>query len=287
MQQNFLELPQELYCPTVGVVDSSGHDVLHGVTPEFEIARTGMYRGKVANVAYCLGRRTLGWASNGSLGDVSNYLNASQSNNTAVLAGVEYFIRSTSNQDATGSTGIQSMRVITLDAGGYQKIITVALNGTTAVSLGADLSYVQYMESDSVGSSGTAVGDITIASVSGVPTVAQTIEKITAGDGRSLSGRVKVPKGFTIYLRSWSVSAVGSTMDSRLRGKAFTDNRGLSSGFHFQSNAYISAGQNYFLPFEYLKFDSGSEIKISAIPGNAAAGNRCDASIGFIMIADA
>ena len=284
MQQNFLDLPQELYCPTVGVVNALGQEVIHGMTPEFEIARTGYYRGKLANLGYCLGRRSLGWSSTSLQGDVSNYLNSSQARNTPVVIGTTYYIRSSSVEDSANGTGIRSVRINYLNALGLRVISNVILNGTTAVSLGNGISFIQYIESSSVDSLGTASGDITVSTVTTAPTVAQTVEKISAGDARSLSGRIKVPSNYTMYMRGWFASAIGNTMDFRLRGTVFTDDRSLSPGFHFQQSAYLSAGQNISVPFEFLKFPSGSEVKVSAVPGAAPAGNRCDTSFNFLFI---
>jgi hypothetical protein len=273
-----------LYVPGVINVDSFGKEVIQGVTPEFEIAQTGKYRGKIANYGYCLGRRSLGWTDVSSQGDISNYLDTSQQANTVVNVGTTYYIRSTSAQDGVGGTGIRSMRINYLDGLGNRTILIVNTNGTTGVSLGNNISFVQYMESETQGSSGAAVGDITISSVSGAPTVAQTIEKISIGDSRSLSGRVKVPAGFSLYLRGWRASAIGARMDTRLRGTVFTNDRSLSTGFHFQQPMYLPDGVSDSEVFHYLKFPEGSELKISAIPGGAPAGNRCDSSFHFFIL---
>jgi hypothetical protein len=273
-----------LYVPGVINIDSRGNEVIHGVTPEFEIAQTGFYRGKRANLGYCLGRRSLGWVNTTEQGDVSNYLDTTQSRNTAVIVGTTYYLRSTSANDTVGGTGIRSMRVNYLNGAGVRTIANFNMNGTTAVSIGNDVSFVQYIESNTEGALGVAAGDITVSTVTGAPTAAQTIEKITAGDSRSLSGRVKVPSNFSMYLRGWFSSAISNTMDCRIRGTVFTDDRSLSSGFHFQQSAYLASGQNIDFPFEYLKFPPGAEVKVSAVPGGAPAGNRCDTNFHFLFI---
>lgn len=273
-----------LYVPGMILVDSLGKEVVQGVAPEFEVNQTGYYRGKRANYGYCLGRRSLGWVDTSTLGDVSNYLDTSQQVNTVVVLGTTYYIRSTSTQDSAAGTGIRSMRVNYLDGSGNRTITTVTLNGTTAVSLGNNISFVQYMESETLGSNLTSVGDITISSVTGAPTVAQTIEKIVAGDARSMSGRVKVPTGFTLYLLGWRGSVIGARMDLRIRGTVFTDDRTLSQGFHFQQPMLLDDGVSDTENFHYLKFPQGAELKVSAISGGAPAGNRCDSSFHFLLI---
>lgn len=287
--EELIDLPSGKYVHAVTVVDSAGDAVYPtvAVSPEFEIAQTGLYKGRVANLGYSIARRSEGWSSTSVMGDVSNYLDNSQATNTPVVVGTTYYIRSSSVQDGVGGTGIRTMRVNLLDTNGYRTIRTITMNGTTSVVVGSDISFVQYMESETIGSGGTAAGDITISSVTGAPTVAQTIEKIVTGDSRSMSGRVKVPKDFSLYLRGWSVGSIGNTQDTRIRGQAFTNDRTLSPGFHFQQTCFLSNGQNADFPVEYLKFPEGAEIKISSIPGGtAAAANRCDGSFHFLLISN-
>jgi len=163
------------------------------------------------------------------------------------------------------------------------------MNGLTPVLLGNDILAVQYMESQDVGTGGVAAGDIYCSSKStaGAPTVAQTIEKIVTADGRSMSGRIMVPYGFTAYLLGWKASAIANTMDVRVRGTVFTDDRSLSTGFHFQETAYLAAGSSHEDDLHMLSFPAGAVLKVSAIPGAVAAGNRCDASLHFMFIQDA
>lgn len=284
--EDLIDLPTGRYTHSVMLVNSLGSEVYPSIPPEFEIAQTGLYRGRVANLGYSIARRSAGWTSTSVMGDVSNYLDTSQANNTPVVVGTEYFIRSSSVEDSVGGTGIRKMRINYLNATGHRTIANINLNGTTAVSLGNAISFVQYMESAEEGSAECAVGNITIASVSGAPTVAQTIEKIVVGDARSMSGRVRVPTGFTLYLLGWTASAISATMDARIKGTVFTDDRALSTGFHFQQTAYLASGQNFIDENHYLKFPAGAEIKISAIPGSAPAGNRCDGSFHFLLISN-
>jgi hypothetical protein len=101
-----------------------------------------------------------------------------------------------------------------------------------------------------------------------------------------MSGRVKVPTDFTLYLLGWTAGAISGNMDTRLRGTVFTDDRAVSTGFHFQQTAFLPAGQTFRDEVHYLKFPSGCELKVSAIPGGAPAGNRCDGSFHFLLISD-
>ena len=283
--EELIDLPNGRYTDTTILIDSAGNEAYVGVLPEFEISATGLYKGRAGVLGSVFGRRQLGWDTTTTLADVSYYLDNTQQQNTPVVHGTTYYIRSSSVEDAAGGTGIRTMRINTLNGLGETTILTVTLNGTTGVSLGNNISYVQYMESASEGSLGVAAGDIKIASVAGVPTVAQTVEMIPAGDGKSMSGRMKVPTGHTLFLLGWKASAISNTMDVRLRANVFSDTKAVTTGFHFQQMAYLSSGTIFSDETHYERFPAGTEIKLSAISGGVASGNRCDASFHYIMVA--
>ncbi len=257
--------------------------------PRWEIARTGAYRGRVANIGWMFARRDNGWNATPEMQDVAQYLDGTQSRINDTVLGTSYYIVSTSAQDGVGGTGTRTVYVNCLiGATGVRTIREITLNGTTPVLLGNDVKFVQYMEVGKVGSSGGAVGSIYCSTKSdvGTPTVAQRIDMIGVGNGRSASGRFMVPADFTLYLLGWHVSAINTYMDARLRGTAYTHDRSVSPGFHFQDTAWVGPGQNFTDDFHYLPFTSGSVIKLSAIPGAAAAGNRCEGSMHFILVKD-
>lgn len=248
-----------------------------------KVQRTGYLDGHVSKFYQILGRRTLGYTDTSTFQDVSGYLDTSQAANTAVSPATTYYIRSSSASDTGAGTGTRSVRIIYLNNVGALASMTVGLTGTTAVSIGSGISYIEWMESASCGSGGVSAGDITISSVTGAPTVAQTIEKITAGGNRSLSGRFKVPAGYSGYVNHMRGTAISSTQDLRLRGTVFSDDRSLSDCFHFQAMLYLASGHGEIdLPF--YKFPALSEIKCSTISNAAAAGNRSDCSFDIVVI---
>lgn len=157
------------------------------------------------------------------------------------------------------------------------------------MSIGATHAYFQWMEVADVGSGTVAAGNISITSdgTASAPTAANTFEYIASGGNRSLSCRYKVPTGYTFYMLSWIGHAIGTTMDTRLRGNVFADDRTISNAAqHFQAIAFIAAGATHNEDMHYLKFPAGCVIKVSAIPGNAPAGNRLDARFDGLLVAD-
>jgi hypothetical protein len=255
---------------------------------ELEISIFGTYEGRVANVGFMLGRRSLGWTSTTDQGDLCNYLDGSQDQANIPNTSTQYYLYSTSSQDGVGGTGIRSVLINYLAVDGTRTVASVNLNGTTPVAIPFFVSHVQYMESDSIGSIGTAVGDIYLSSrsTSGLPTVAQIIGKIDAKDGRSMDGVLKVPKGFSCYLLGWNVRSISQTMDCRLRATIYTHNHSLSPGWHFQQQAYLTNNSGYDENMHYMLFPEFSKIKISAIPGASQAGNRCDGSFKFCLVSN-
>lgn len=259
----------------------------YDVDPLWEVARTGRYRGKVANIGWAFARRNNGWNGTTERQDVADYLGTSTSKLTPTVLGTPYYLVSTSASDGVGGIGIQTMRVNCLVGASLTRSIrTITLDGTTPVLLGSDVAFVQYMESGTVGSTGYAVGDVYCSSKStaGVPAVSECIDMVRVGSGRSASGRIMVPGGFSCYMLGWHASAVNTTMDVHLSATAYTDNRALSPGFHFQETAWLGAGSNFTDALHFLPMPPGVIIKLNAIPGAQAAGNRCEGSFHFALI---
>lgn len=252
--------------------------------PEVAASFDGFFRGQVAKNVFIMGRRDLGWSSTTILGDAAQYLNTTQALVNTQDVGTTYYLNSTSANDTAAGTGARTVRIVYLDTNGAQQVTTATLNGTTAVSLGAGFTYFQWMEVASVGSGTVSAGDLAITSINGVATVATTMEFIKAGGNRSLSGRYKVPTGYSAYLTGWGAHAISANMDTRLRATVFADDRTLPTVQHFQDNMYLPSGTSDDETLAYLCCPAGSEIKVSATPASAPAGNRLDCSFRLILI---
>lgn len=254
---------------------------------ELIISNSGYLSGKAAKCLCILGRRDSGWSSTSALGDVAQYLDTSQASVNSVDVGTTYYIVSTSGDDTNSSgTGVRKIRITYLDSSGNQQVSTVNLAGTVAVSIGSGYTAFQWMETSDVGSGGVAAGDIAIGSINGAQTVASTVRFIKTGGNKSMGGEYTVPTGYSFYIAAWHASAINANMDVRLRATVFTDNRAISTSFHFQDTLYIPSGQTSHSVLPYLRCPAGSKIKVSAIPQIAAAGNRCDAVIDGICLED-
>lgn len=257
-------------------------------SPEYAIQHYGELNGHAAWLYNIMGSRNLGWSSTSILGDACEYLDTTQAlMNTPTTGQTLYLVSTSANDDGNpAGTGAQTVRTVYLDANGIQQVRTDTLNGTGAVSIGTGYSFIQWMEVASVGSGEVSAGDITISSINGVATVATTFEKISAGRNRSLSGRYKIPSDCHGHLIHWDVAAISTTMDTRIRATAFADDSAISTVYHFVDRVFLASGTNSSQSLEYMEIPANSVIKVSAIPGNAPAGNKLDCSFSIIVMKD-
>jgi hypothetical protein len=258
---------------------------------ELRVAQTSLLGGKVAQNVNIMGRRTV-FSGTTPFQDVATYLIGGQAALSLTVAATQYFIVSTSAQDAVGGTGMRAIRITYLDGSGNTQTVTPTLTGTTKVNLGTGFSAIQWMEAATLGSATSAacVGNVAIFSGAGAAAAeATTIEQILAGGNRSLSGRFKVPTGYSAFLTGWTANAPGNqSMDCRLRADCFSDDRTLSAGiFHFQDTAFMAAGSApHDSPLPYLKCPAGTQIKLSCYPGATSGTPRVDATFELLLVAD-
>lgn len=256
-----------------------------GMSMEQEVATTGLYRGKAAELITVLGSRSAGWTSTSALGDAAEYLDTSQASINTPVVGTTYYLVSTSVQDAAGGTGCDTAKVTYLDSAGVQQTVTKTLTGTTPVSLGSGFTYFQFLETDhsAAAPARVAAGNVTISSINGAATVATTMDRVAAGGNRSLSCRWKCPSDCVAYMLDWWAAAISSTMDVRLRETQFAGG-GISNCFHFQDRAFLTSGQTTLPERHYHKIGSGVEVKISTFPGGTPAGNKLDCNFELICV---
>jgi len=251
---------------------------------DFQISHTGYFNGKIANVVSILGRRTT-FNSATTFQDICNYLVGGQSLLNTPLSGTTYYLVSTSASDAAGGAGAVTVRIVYLDVSGNQQVVTKTLTGTTPVNIGAGYSFIQWMEVASLtGNAETSAGAITISSTNGVAIEATTVEFIRAGGNRSLSGRYKVPTGYSAYLTGWWGSAINQDMDIRLRATVFADDHTVSSVYHFNSIIYLALNTSSEKKIHSQKCPGGSLIKASVIPSVITGSPRCDIAFHLLVI---
>ena len=253
---------------------------------EYEVQHTGQLDGMSAKLYHLLGSRSQGWNSTSVLGDACDYLDTTKDLMNTPTSGQTLYLVSTSASDTSAGVGARTVRTVYLDTNGLQQVRTDTLNGTTPVSIGTGYTFIQWMDVASVGTSEVAVGAVTISSTNGVATVATTFDRVGPGGNRSLSGRYKIPSDSHGHIVRWGSAAINNTMDTRIRATVFSDDGTLSTVYHFIDRVWLASGQNASQHLEYRGLPANAVVKISAIPGSAAAGNKLDASFSIIVMAN-
>lgn len=252
------------------------------VNPLFAAARLGLVDGHAAENFHVMGRRA-GFNSTSVLQDVGEFLG------TAIdalpeLTGVENLeVVSSSVNDTALGAGARTIRIGYIDTSNHLVVSPdISLAGTTPVAIAFKANFILWMETTSTGSSPVSEGNIILRIVG----PGATQEQITAGGNRSLSARFMVPVGYTGYLVDWGINAIGTTQDTRLRATVRTRSRTLGTDYVFQSVFYLASGANASEELPYLQLPALSKVKVSTIPGAAAASNRLDAEFTILLIAN-
>ena len=255
---------------------------------EFEINSTGLFNNKTAKTFRVIGSRILGYNSITVLQDLCEYLDTTQDAMNTPTVGQTLYLVSTSANDSSVGTGIRTVDVIYLDASGNeQEFGDVVLNGTTPVSLGSGVTAIQVMYAKTAGSGVVAAGNISVTSTNGAATVATTFDRITAGLGRSLSGRYKIPNGYTGYIKGWGGDKIGNTQDMRLRVDVDPYSRVLSTGVYtLQDRLTLDSNQTESRDIDYIRIPQLSTIKVSTFPGANGAANKSSCHFELILIAN-
>lgn len=183
---------------------------------------------------------------------------------------------STSASDAAAGTGIRTIFIGGLD-GSYNDVSeTVTLNGTTPVVTVNQYIAVNQCFGTAAGTTGAAVGTITVTSAAaGTP----VLSGIPAGEGNATAAIYTVPAGKTAYIMRFGgsmYSGGGAAVTLLLRIKRFGGVAGTRYGFTLFESA-STLGFSDILP--YIEVPEKSLIKISA----TATNNNCSVRGNFSM----
>ena len=176
---------------------------------------------------------------------------------TPSSAGEEMTMVSTSANDTAGGTGAQSMEVMYLDDNGDEQIHEQDLNGTIPVDITVtNISFVNFFHTDTVGSNGVAVGDITIYQKGDATRVYNIVK---TGENMSTTCRYKVPNGRILFITNWYATQTGRK-PTKVRIRS-TDHHGvLHSGvFLFKDSMKLDGNS------QELKFDPPAEVSSMSI----------------------
>jgi hypothetical protein len=144
-------------------------------------------------------------------------------------------LQSTSANDKTGSTGIQTVRIGYLDKNFTSKTETLSMNGTTSVpTVATDIYRVNSIRAASAGVTGSAIGTITLSGSTSSTVYRAMSIGLTRGRGLIYS----VPTGSTVYLTDMHLSSVNASAGHYTR---FT----LRANYDDQLNEKVAFFQPY------------------------------------------
>jgi len=158
---------------------------------------------------------------------------------------------------ATPGTGINSITIYYLDDAFAPHSTDVTMNGTAAVATGvSDIYRVQRVVALSVGTGGSAAGQILVRGTSAGP----TYNSIEIGKNRSRQAIWTVPVGKTVYITSMTAGVI-----------EVTNNAALFTLLAKYDNARAAA-TSFFLPYAELPSGSGGIVRIFEAPIALPAG---------------
>lgn len=174
-------------------------------------------------------------------------------------------IVSTSASDAVGGTGVQQVHIHYLDNTYTYQIATVNLNGLTPVpTTPTNILRINAMHATLVGTTGQAVGNISLTNLAGTVTYAF----ITAGYNTARQAIFTIPAGKTGYISQWQGAAGSSagTHFTQVEIRATTHLGVLYPGVFLHLDEV--AGENFSQEVSYkipIPIPGTADVKVSAI----------------------
>jgi len=197
--------------------------------------------------------------------------------------GIQLQLSSSSANDTSAGTGVQTLDVHYLDTSGVEQQETIIMNGVTPVNtVATDIDFIQWIHTKTVGAGGVAAGNISAEDTGG----AVVYEYLAAGGNQSLSAKYKVPTAKTGYVVGWQASGMTKRIDLRLRATVERFDRTIIPGvFLFQDVVVLNDTSSGWIPFMVpLKMPAGAIIKLSAI--SSAAGGDGGGQFDIMIVDD-
>lgn len=191
--------------------------------------------------------------------------------------GEQMTVVSTSAQDGVAGTGVLTLHVHGLDATGVPVSETVTMNGVTPVStIRTNWRFIQYIHTETVGSSAHTVGTITLYKAGAPATIYQTL---LPNNNQSLNSARMVPAGKTLYVKTIAASAASNKPVSvRLRATSTFEETVTTGYFFLHKDTYFLQDSTVVEHFSVpKKFPSLSIVKATVY--SATAGG--DVSINY------
>jgi hypothetical protein len=186
---------------------------------------------------------------------------------------------STDADDTSGGIGVRTVKAWYLDSGLTEKNVTVTLDGLSGVLTSAtDMYRVNAFRALTVGTTGSAEGNISLRHLSGTPIYSQ----IGTGNTRARNSVYTVPSGKTLYITqfTYSVGHASGNRYARFTFRATYDDKADAVGtimYPYNEIGLQDGAISIHLDFP-LKLPAGTDMKISVISDSASANAICTGS---------
>jgi len=179
---------------------------------------------------------------------------------------------SDSAADSSAGAGIRSVHIHYLNSSYEQKTEIVTLTGATAVATAStDFYRINYMEAETVGSTGKAVGNVDIRHLSDSPIYG----RIVVGQTRARDSIYTVPVNSTLYINEFHFSAVHTAANKYALATLYTNYDSLDSTssdiFYPDGTTMMDNGAISYQFDPELVFPSGTDLKLMASSNGTAA----------------
>lgn len=218
---------------------------------------------------------------NNVITDVCEFLVAGTQYTFPPAGGIQMYLVSTSASDSAAGTGVRTVELNYLDNTYAQQTEIITLNGVTPVTtVATNILRVNDLHTHTVGSNGTAVGNISLKNIPGTIQYAQ----ISIGYNIDLSSVYTVPLGKVFILTAWDFSAgtaTGSHFTQGFLRSTSTHDGILAPGvFHVQDFSGVLNNSNDTELNVPIYVPATADIKMSAVSDAANSAVLCTAHFG-------
>jgi len=196
---------------------------------------------------------------------------------------MEIVSTSTSDDGLPAGTGALTVEIHYLTAAWAEKTDVVTLDGTTVVTTNAsDIYRINDFHVMTVGTSGSAVGDIDVRNVADTPIYA----RISAGFNSHQSAVYTVPISKTLYINAFAMSS-GSAAGTHYvvgRMRATVNNGSWNQGVFYQFDGLLTQNGFGVNPFYIpIIFPAKTDVVVTVVSDNAASNAAAFTTIEGIL----
>jgi len=178
-------------------------------------------------------------------------------------AGERMSFKSSNVGDAAAGAGVRTARIEYLDENGLEQTEDITLAGSATAVTSGTMSFINDFYALTVGTSGTAIGNITIFSTDSVGLI---YNRIDASGNKSLNSQRKVPSNKTMFI-TWVDASESNNKETTVRLRANCAPSGMVVGsldtFLFKKNVLLKQQNAGFVISPPIPVCAGGLVKMT------------------------